>query len=244
MRVDPESPPTAEALPLSPRVGSGSESRSIVVTAPAGAKEGDVLEVGGRRITVPAGVNPGDSFVVAEQAPVIATPVESRDEELAVSLQRIELAQLAASPVVVGVGAYGAGRPHLSLAEQKLLNYKWSIKCFALIDLFGTLLLTVYGSWGLLAILYVIGPLFGYWGTRNLELRYISAYLSICVLKMLYVTFLVVLGSILAVFVLVTQIWVTNVVYKFWRLLGSISPSRLNQLNDPSYNIRLHFLYY
>ena len=40
--------------------------------------------------------------------------------------------------LAVTQAAIGAGVPHLTVDEQRLLNYKWSISCFAIIDCVGT----------------------------------------------------------------------------------------------------------
>lgn len=230
-------PPTAEATPMGTSLSSGSR----LLRAPAGAKEGDMLEIDDLRVRIPAGVQPGDMFLVPEPAPVVATPVDMgpTDQELARDIQRSELTSQ------LMLEAYGGGHPHLSPTEQRLLNYRRSIKCFSLFDMFGTLLLSIDGKFGHFPILFLVGPILGYWGASRLQHSKVTLYVVFCLLKTFYVALLVVIGYYLAVFVLIIQLWVDNVVYKFWRLLTLHPPSRIAQLNDPAYNAHLHqFLYY
>lgn len=203
---------TAEAIPVSPSNGDAQGTfSSRVVTTPEGAKEGDVLIIDGREVIVPPGVRPGESFIVGEEAPVVATPV--RDEEFG-------------APVLID-----EGHTHLTLHEQKLLNCKSSMRCVATVDALSTIILTAAGSWGILAAIFVVGPILGFCGARYLQLRKITAYFAFSIFKTINVVVFVILGSYLAIFVLIVQLWVTQFLSKFWRLLASTPPERLAQLS-------------
>lgn len=44
--------------------------------------------------------------------------------------------------------------------------------------------------------------------------------------------------------VLAVQLWVTNIVYKFWKLLGSVSSARAKQLTSDEYARRSQMVFY
>ena len=73
-----------------------------------------------------------------------------------------------------------------------------------------------------------------------------TIYLAFCLLKSLYV---LVLFAVYAtdgfyLLVLAVQLWVTNIVYKFWKLLGSVSRERAKQLTNDAYAARSQMVFY
>jgi hypothetical protein len=148
-------------------------------------------------VTVPEGVGLGDVFAAEVAAPpvptVVATAVPS-DEEMAAALQREECDRAIAALDAVRLvapprDAYGLGHAHLSLTEQKLINYKWSIKCFALVDVLDTFLtcLGPVGAWGPAALVFLLGPLCGYLGARQLDRSKVAIYVGFSCIKSIYV---------------------------------------------------------
>lgn len=195
---------TPTATPLSPSRGAAAPASRVFV-APAGAKEGDVLDVDGTVVRLPPGVSPGDSFIVAEQAPVVATPVptEPSDEEVARETQRAELTLASSQILLEAAGGYGSGHPHLTVEEQKLLDSQWTLIGFSGLDMFGTIILTVYSPW---CLLFIIAPFFGYWGAKQFNHRKISLYLGFCLLKVLFNVIILMSRLYSAVLILILQI--------------------------------------
>ena len=91
-----------------------------------------------------------------------------------------------------------------------------------------------------IALLFLIGPVCGYIGARSLDKRKIQIYLNFCVLKSFYVLilFCVCARGALYLLVLAVQLWVTQIVYKFWKLLRPVTAERAAQLIDPAYTTR------
>ena len=142
----PSAVPVAKAEPLA--------QQQAQVQVPPGVSGGQLMTVqlNGQmlQVQVPAGAGPGDTFAVAAPnaaavaAPVHATPVPMssgmNDAMYARELQRQEMG------AAVMPGAMGAGVEHLTPAEQLVLNYQHSIKCFAMIDIFFTVLVRRRGA--------------------------------------------------------------------------------------------------
>lgn len=226
----------------------------LSITAPAGARPGMALHVEAdgvhHEVVVPAGVGPGEVFtaeVAGATVAVVATAVPS-DEELAASLQRAECenaiaaldaarAAAAADLEIGGPVFFGGGRRMLTLSEQKVVNYRWSTKCFAAIDVLDTLLTVlgpVGGAWGPAALVFLLGPLCGFSGAARLDRTRIGLYLGFCCAKTVYVAVLLSVRATSALYVLVfaVQLWVTHIVYTFWRLLRGVPPARCRELAD------------
>lgn len=231
-----------------PQLAAAREMEPVVVTVPENASEGDEVPVdfGGQvsHVKIPTGLNPGDTFVLTQPPPsipvTVATPVPS-DQDLARDIQRIEDQHLDAIEI-----GFGAGQPHLTATEQKLLNYQWSIKCFAIVDTLGTVITLLFSSWGLLSLIFVLGPLCGYIGAKKLNYLHISIYFVFCILKSVYdLALFVITREVLCLVVMAVQIWVTSIVYKFWKLLGTLSLQRAFELSLLAYTATTtRFVYY
>mmetsp|Transcript_22778 Transcript_22778/g.28375 ORF Transcript_22778/g.28375 Transcript_22778/m.28375 type:complete len:237 (+) Transcript_22778:43-753(+) len=168
--------PTALAIEMTP----SSQAPSIMVTAPPGSKPGDRIIIDGRQVEIPPGIEPGDSFVLGQRAPVIARPApEEQRENTQVQRQQ-----------------------NLSLMDQRLLNFRWSTKCFTAFDVSTSLLLALYGSWSIAALIFLIGPIYGYVGARDLSLVNINRYLIFSILKIVYIIIFIIFRSYLAFFYL------------------------------------------
>ena len=137
------------------------------------------------------------------------------------------------------------GLAELSVLEQKVLNFRWSIKCFAVFDIFGTLLTMLMGKWGYLALFFIFGPVCGYLGAQRLHYRKLSIYLFFCVIKTLYeLVLFAVTYSPLALIVMVIQIWVTHIVYAFWKLLRVVPAARIETLLNSGYDRRTRMVWW
>jgi len=228
-----------------PRVASDASEldceRSVSVTVPAGFKPGDYLHLEADGVDLVVCVPPdrtvGDTFSVplpgedAATPPnatpvalpdaVLATPVRSRDEELAARLQRLELLGHLADLEL------GDGRG-LSEAERVCLAYRVSIRCVAAFHAVLILLYGFLGPWMKFAGLALLaGPAFGYYGASHLVRSYVSAYLFFCVLGAAYAVLVFVQTQLFFVFLFfLISLWYLQIVYKFWRVLGAVSPER------------------
>lgn len=87
-------------------------------------------------------------------------------------------------------------------------------------------------------LLFMAGPVAGIYGARTLYRPAIGIYLVFSVTKMVYIVILVIMvpwTSTLfwAFLIAIVQIWVTQLVGKFWSALGMISRERCKELLDP-----------
>mmetsp|Transcript_15366 Transcript_15366/g.51748 ORF Transcript_15366/g.51748 Transcript_15366/m.51748 type:complete len:228 (-) Transcript_15366:48-731(-) len=221
---------------------SPAEESAVVLAAPAVAEGDSVeLEISGtlEQVKIPAGVHPDDQFShhLPSAVPVTVATAVPADDDLGRQLQQALDADVE--------DGFGVGLAHLSPTEQKLLNYKWSIKCFAVVDTFGTLLTLVFSSWGFISLVFLAGPVSGFMGARRLRRRYITVYLAFCALKSIYhLALFAITFSVLCLLVMAVQLWVTSIVYKFWKLLGSVGPQRSIQLASPANSASPRFVYY
>mmetsp|Transcript_61904 Transcript_61904/g.174494 ORF Transcript_61904/g.174494 Transcript_61904/m.174494 type:complete len:239 (-) Transcript_61904:206-922(-) len=90
------------------------------------------------------------------------------------------------------------------------------------------------GYFGLLGLVFIIGPVCGIIGARRLSRNLVSVYFSFCLLKLVFDTaaaFLAPLFFWYLIFVLI-QLWITKIVFTFWKALGDIPADRLAQLRD------------
>lgn len=198
------------------------------------------------QVQVPEGVGTGGTFGVLapQQTPVIAQaiPPGGSDAQLARELQ---LADLAIDMRALGaLGAAGSATT-LTHEEEMLINYKFSVKCFACIDGLFTMLNTLAGKFGVIGLVLLVGPICGYLGAQRLELRKVGVYMAFCVLHCLYelVLFLVDPWWLLLCFFLI-QVYVSSIVYKFVRMLQRVGAERATQLADPTLQSRARFVYY
>ena len=88
------------------------------------------------------------------------------------------------------------------------------------------------GAWGPAALLFLLGPLCGYLGARELDRTKVAIYVGFSCAKSVYVLvlFAVYATSALYLLVLAVQLWVTQIVYKFWKLLRAVPPDRARDL--------------
>jgi len=162
-----------------------------------------------------------------------------------------------AMPVVIGT-AHAAGLPYVidstglqpNPDETVVLSYRLSLQCFTVVDALSTLLHTTPAimmvtrasaisnlrvTYALLGCLFLLGPVCGYIGARDLRKNLTKVYLAFCIAKTIYEIVLAV-TFIYWVYILVVlvQIWVTKIVFTFWRALLRISKERCEQLLNPN----------
>lgn len=260
---------TVQGTPVDAAPPRAVEGESFSVRVPRGFKRGDSLQIeaGGHYYDtrVPDGLVPGDVFPVtpggATTPLVVATPV-STDEEYALELQRAELggydgadpgleahnelerARAAALGAAAGEIA-AAGLAGLQDAEQLVINYRYSIKCFAVVDALIVLLTSLTGGWALWGLLLLIGPCLGYTGAQSLDKNQVRVYVLFCALGVVYEFVLFVLSLSFYVFLfLVVKFWILQIVFKFHRVLASIPKDRARALAAPAYAVRARAVYY
>jgi hypothetical protein len=169
---------------------------------------------------------------------VVATAVPA-DDDVEAAIQRREceaaVAQLRATTL------------QITTQEQKLLNYRKSVKVYAILDAIVTLF--AYSSphqkgnakwWARACLVFLINPVVGYAGARMLHAPLLSGYLWLCSLKEIYILVLFsfhATGSFLF-FTFVVQLWITTVSYKLWRLLAPVAPERARALANGTVRAR------
>lgn len=168
---------------------------------------------------------------------------------------------------VVYVTELGPG-PMLSEEEILVLQYRFSMVCFATIDAFFTLLNAVtslvaltFGEEqqeseakkqedaafgmseessryvGLASLIFLAGPVCGYIGAKNLQRNLVAVYVAFCFVKMIWHTIVAFIsGHFWLLLVALIQIWITTIVYRFFRALSTIAPDRCKELLDPTMN--------
>ena len=169
---------------------------------------------------------------------VVATAVPA-DDDVEAAIQRREceaaVAQLRATTL------------QITTQEQKLLNYRKSVKVYAILDAIVTLF--AYSSphqkgqakwWARACLVFLVNPVVGYAGARMLHAPLLSCYLWLCSLKEIYILVLFsfhATGSFLF-FTFVVQLWITTVSYKLWRLLAPVAPERARALANGTVRAR------
>lgn len=129
--------------------------------------------------------------------------------------------------------------PTLPPQEVVVLSYRSAVFCFAIIDMFTTmlnllsLLSSEDGSWftGALGLVFLFGPLAGLIGSNRLNRPAVTVYFAFCMLKLGYQVFMAVRFGFLWFFLLaLIQMWITKIVGTFCFALGAIPPERRPQL--------------
>lgn len=104
------------------------------------------------------------------------------------------------------------------------------------------------GYFGLLGLVFIIGPVCGIIGARRLKRVLVTVYLGFCMSKLIFDIMAAAFMPLFlwyVIFVLI-QLWVTKIVYTFWKALGAIPQDRIIQLLDPSnqHNVPTRMVYW
>mmetsp|Transcript_30667 Transcript_30667/g.88517 ORF Transcript_30667/g.88517 Transcript_30667/m.88517 type:complete len:249 (+) Transcript_30667:160-906(+) len=166
-------------------------------------------------------------------------------------------------PVLIGQPAGLVDMPRtvimvddVPVEEVIVLRYRCSTVCFASIDAVSTVLIALTaasvfgsfgqldsdddekkigpGSFGLLGLVLLVGPFCGVVGARQLHPKFVMVYLIFCFIKLAYDILLVVLmPSLWYVVTVLIHIWVSKIIFTFWRALGRLSPERRQEMLRP-----------
>ena len=232
----------------------------VVVRIPAGVGPGDAFrasaEAGAEAEAEAASARPLPSATPVDLPPVtVATPVRpdtSRDEFYAMELVRRELGlylgrnEVDAAALARDLEAEEVAF-QLSDEEQLVVNYRHSIKCFALVHGFLTILNALAGLWGLVGLALLVGPVSGYFGAHLLDARLVGVYALFCVVSVIYELLLFVFYLTFWIFMFfVVKMWIAQIVFKFWRVLALIPKDRARALARPAsiHNRRATMVYY
>merc|ERR1740121_210497 len=162
------------------------------------------------------------------------------------------------APIVIGAATGGMGLPHivveqLPIDEMIVMRYRFSLMCFAVIDAISTILdagrsVSSYSysdepgepnlldSWAvrMLRITFIIGPICGLVGARRLARPLVSVYLGFCLVKTSYYVFDAIYRMLIwLILIALVQMWVTKIVFTFWRALGKLSQQRIQEILNP-----------
>lgn len=148
-----------------------------------------------------------------------------------------------------------------ALIEITALRYRFSVMCFAFIDLFFICfriaevivvlvqeeenpttdterMISPASLWwfGLLSVVFLIGPMCGFLGAKRLRRNLVSVYLIFCVGNLAHEMALAFLTVHLwLLFTAIIQLWITKIVYTFWKALGFLTPDRCEEIMRPDY---------
>jgi len=90
------------------------------------------------------------------------------------------------------------------------------------------------GRWGLLGLALLAGPVAGYVGAHRLDARLVAVYAAFCVLSVVFELALFLLYMSFWIFMFfVIKMWITQIVFKFWRVLSRLSADRARTLSRP-----------
>ncbi|CAE7307852.1 EMB2247 [Symbiodinium natans] len=146
-------------------------------------------------------------------------------------------------PGLVGAPQMMAPVPVFALPPEELiaLNYRTAVMCFAFVNLMTTVLNVItavafdtrWGTWSLILLVFILGPISGLVGAKHLNRGLVTVYFAFCVFQCICQIALAAytfwLWTILFAFV---QVWVTKIVATFWYALGRIPLERRSQLLD------------
>mmetsp|Transcript_28706 Transcript_28706/g.85780 ORF Transcript_28706/g.85780 Transcript_28706/m.85780 type:complete len:233 (+) Transcript_28706:237-935(+) len=218
----------------------------VLVQVPAGASPGQTIQFANEgqnmTTTIPAGLEEGDTFEVAVASAMPAVTATAVPPPTVATHAPPYI-----SPAVLEAGAIG--RPRLTEDEYLVVNLRYSVQCFALLDIFLTLLnLFSYGTIGwyvLLGLLLVLGPLSGYYGSFNLNPHYVAVYVAFAFLAIVWeaitltwaINYCIRRGwtgyrffyVILEIAVLLVRIMIAQIVLKFYQVLSKVGPARAKE---------------
>jgi len=123
----------------------------------------------------------------------------------------------------------------ISENEFIVLNYRFTVRCLALIDIIFTLLNLIGGQNGYYGLFLIIGPLCGYMGAGSLQQTPVVVYVAFCFLKLFYEIYLALAVSFIFILFALIQLWITKIVYTFFIALRGISPERRELLRNPQF---------
>jgi hypothetical protein len=177
-----------------------------------------------------------------------------------------------AGPGVLGPTAITSGVPNggypvgativvneRELVEHTALRYRFSVMCFAFIDLFftcfriaqivavelvqedeseGENMLSPASLWwfGVLGLVFLIGPICGFLGAKRLRRNLVTIYLAFCIGNLAHeMAWALLTLHIWLLITAVIQLWITKIVFTFWKALGLITPDRCQAILEPGY---------
>eukprot|EP00933_Yihiella_yeosuensis_P076463 TRINITY_DN86244_c0_g1_i1.p1 TRINITY_DN86244_c0_g1~~TRINITY_DN86244_c0_g1_i1.p1 ORF type:complete len:306 (-),score=28.47 TRINITY_DN86244_c0_g1_i1:42-899(-) len=86
------------------------------------------------------------------------------------------------------------------------------------------------------SLVLIIGPICGFLGARNLNRGLVQVYLIFCVIKTSFELLMALLTPFLWFLIIaLIQVWVTKIVYTFWKALGEIGEELLERMRNPDY---------
>jgi len=150
-------------------------------------------------------------------------------------------------PVVIGAPtgrdimqlAAQVAREEFSLVEMLVMRYRLSVMFLAVVDGSSSFVSSFRDTdfsntaavIGLLGLLFLLGPVFGLLGAKGLRRPLAGVYLGFSVAKTGFQIFLLVYTHIVwFVLIALVQVWVTWIVFCFWRGLGRLTPERIQEL--------------
>mmetsp|Transcript_20319 Transcript_20319/g.36805 ORF Transcript_20319/g.36805 Transcript_20319/m.36805 type:complete len:248 (+) Transcript_20319:56-799(+) len=201
----------------------------VAIQVPEGAKEGDVIQVSipTAQATAQATTTQAEAFAQVAQAQVV--PVHAQ------AVQAIPF-HTSGQVVTSGVALSGlsqnqvASGDDLAYAEMLLRSRAW-VSCFAMMDCF-LIILYIFTSLGWWGLLFMIGPLYGYYGARSLNAMNIGVYfvfkiiidvVNIGAMAASTSTSQFVWSSLL----ILCHFYITWEVYKFWKMLRNVDEGAL-----------------
>mmetsp|Transcript_22267 Transcript_22267/g.68730 ORF Transcript_22267/g.68730 Transcript_22267/m.68730 type:complete len:229 (-) Transcript_22267:180-866(-) len=146
-----------------------------LVSVPPGAKPGDTVQydIEGQRmnVVVPDGLAAGDTFS-------IATP----------GIPTVQAQALPSAPPQTVFGQVNA--PQFTDEEKLCYALSYSVKCYAILDTFITLINILFSYYWWVMLFLLTGPLCGWIGADHFKPGYIQYYMFICILWACFALFL------------------------------------------------------
>jgi hypothetical protein len=192
---------------------------------------------------------------VVQGTPVPAAGGQGQPAACGVPAQGLRAGQYAGYPVTAAVVVN-----ERELTELTVLRYRYSVMCFAFIDMFftsfriaqvitdsairedsnpaGKTYIRPENLWwfGIFGLIFLIGPLCGYIGAKGLRRNLVTVYVAFCTCNLCYEISLAVLTAHLwLLFTAIIQLWITKIVCNFWSALGHISIDRCAEILKPDY---------
>lgn len=167
--------------------------------------------------------------------------------------------------------------PDIPPEEAIVLNYRLSLLCFTMIDAVSTMLnalsfirtpsddeddddrVSMFGHRGIIkdeqtrviiglcGLLFLFGPICGFFGANRFNRPLVTVYLFFCIAKTFFEVALAILTPWLwFILIALIQVWVTKIVSTFWTALGRIPPDKIKALRDPNYinTVRARVVYW
>jgi hypothetical protein len=174
---------------------------------------------------------------------VVGTPVAGTGLPVEHTARGVPVVGPPVGRVTGGLGdiEMGGGYTH---EELVVLNYRCTVKCFAVLDGISTALniFVAFDKVGLLGLLLLIGPVMGFQGANELDKGKVVVYVVFCCIKLFgQILMAVRTADLLITLIAFLEMWITKIVVSFYQALRAVTPQRKHALRHVEVPVQYYF---